>query len=662
MYLGMGDEPRFLRTRRKRHAAAAAHGGEPRAQVCVVDALLCEAKADPDDQAPELTGFYQEKTGGRPRYTLQVNQAGDHVRLWVRQVLHGGFGPKDHLSRRWRYFGRRDRGKSAFRLFADAYNWDFADGKLEGTPESLKFTGSGITGDSLPELVFERCEGEAAKRPVYADRIRQEMEADGSEAARRVAYQEFYRLPSYDVARIDRAATSPALKALIDAFLDQPRQVQGDFALKTWAAWNQCILNLDNYVAQELFHRQPRKAAGRIGAGAPEGLPGDGSPESWHASDEEAVAARVIHRLRYEAHKHGGKGRSVLGWLAHALELRANSRLNPNGWPAYEDFVAIKKLLKIPDPGQSAATPIKYTFRFSALQGEAKAAFGVRGFIGTVAISQGKDDPDRYDFFIAAGVLGPAVGVGAGVFPDSVEVESYAQWEQHDFAGWLEYLEAGAEGGAGIASAEAKVGAIVVHGSGRHLPLVLDLTGAGPKTPGFEKPNFKVGAGASGALGPGYLWGKGQRGLRYSRAAVDTPPILIDYVNKLSERQKVHFFEGDSRLTPWGRQVLGMFCAEELRALRSPGCVLSIYGYTDPEGSAQSNAALSEHRAANTLQCLWDIAGTIGAKLEKLEGMGELPAKLEGRVRDGAEDPQWRRVNVILDTHVLLELHVPRRP
>jgi hypothetical protein len=73
--------------------------------VCVVDALLCEARADPDDQAPELTGFYQEKTGGRPRYTLQVNQAGDHVRLWVRQVLHGGFGPKDHLSRRWRYFG-----------------------------------------------------------------------------------------------------------------------------------------------------------------------------------------------------------------------------------------------------------------------------------------------------------------------------------------------------------------------------------------------------------------------------------------------------------------------------------------------------------------------------------------------------------------------------
>jgi hypothetical protein len=87
----MGDEReraktadrRFVVTKRQRHAAAAAHPPHPRAQVCVVDARLCQARTDKDDQAPELTGFYQEKTAARPHFTMQINQAGDHVQVWV---------------------------------------------------------------------------------------------------------------------------------------------------------------------------------------------------------------------------------------------------------------------------------------------------------------------------------------------------------------------------------------------------------------------------------------------------------------------------------------------------------------------------------------------------------------------------------------------------
>lgn len=654
----MGDGPRFLRTSRRRHAAAAAHANSPRAQVCVVDALLCEAKADPDDQNPKLTGFYQEKTHGRPRYTLQVNQAGDHVRLWVRQVLHAGFGPDDHLTRRWRFFGRRVRGQAAFRLFQDAYNWDFADGTLEGTPDALKFTGSGITGEALPELVFERCPGEGPKMPVYADRVRQELEADGSVGARRVAYQEYYRLPAYDLERIERAATSPELKALIDAFFAQPREVLGDSDFENWRAWNQRILDLDNYVARALFHRRPRKATGSLGAGAPESLVPDGSPDSWHPSDEEAVTNHVLHHLHH-AHKQGSEGRSVHGSLVNALRVRADSRLNPGGWPAYEDFVAIKRLLKLPEPETSRAEPFKYRFHFQGGQGEAKIFGGVRVFAGVVSIRREKDVMGDYDFYIAAGVLGASAG--AGHFDETIEVESYAYWKQEEFAGWLEYLEGGVNVGlGGTISGEAKVGAIVVHGSGPHLPIVLDLSSKGLKARGAEQRELKPSTSASGALGFGYLAGQGQRGLRYVREAVDTPPQIVEHVNQLSERQKVHFFEGDSRLTPWGRQVLGMFCAEELRTLRCGAGLLSIYGYTDREGGEESNRALSKHRAANTLRCLRDVLGILSVKIEDVDGLGELPAKLEGRVRDGAEDPQWRRVNVILDTHVILQLHVPR--
>jgi outer membrane protein OmpA-like peptidoglycan-associated protein len=105
-----------------------------------------------------------------------------------------------------------------------------------------------------------------------------------------------------------------------------------------------------------------------------------------------------------------------------------------------------------------------------------------------------------------------------------------------------------------------------------------------------------------------------------------------------------------------------MFCADELRALRSSTSSLSVFAYTDPEGSDQSNQSLSDHRAMNTLQALTDIAGTVRARQVRVDGLGELPAKIEGHVRNGAEDPRWRRVNVILDDYIVLELHVPRRP
>jgi outer membrane protein OmpA-like peptidoglycan-associated protein len=132
----------------------------------------------------------------------------------------------------------------------------------------------------------------------------------------------------------------------------------------------------------------------------------------------------------------------------------------------------------------------------------------------------------------------------------------------------------------------------------------------------------------------------------------------------LSEQQLVHFFEGDSRLTPWGRQVMGMFCADELRFLSDAKSTLSIFAYADPEGSDESNQTLSDHRAMNTMHGLVDIVSPqrVRTTIGVVEGMGELPARVRGHVQNGAEDPRWRRVDVILDNHVLLELHVPKRP
>lgn len=653
-------ERRFFHTSSTHHAAGAAQGKKKRAQVCVVDAQVCSAPADPDDQSPELTGFYQEKTSGsRPRYTLQVNQAGDHVRVWVRQVLHAGFAANEHKARRWRFYGRRDRGQGVFRLFKDAYTWDYKDGTLEGSPDSLELTASGITGDSLPKLVFERCGGAGAERPVYADRIREEVEAAGDEG-QRLVYEEYYRLPQYDAERIQQAATGPTIKALLSAFFDQPRNKPGDFTFEAWKTWNQRILELDNFIATQIFHRKPRKASGQIGRGAEGDLKTDGSLDSWHASDEAVVAERATWHLRFEPHHYGNETRSLLGALAYAVQLRGDTRLNPNGWYAYEDFVAIKKLLRLEPPaGQTPA--YKYTLRFSGAQGQAAVVFGVKGSIGRVLVRRDGIDVGAYEFLVAAAVAGG--GAGASLMDDTYEIEAYSRWDAQDFVGVLEYVEAGGGFGVGPAGLGANAGAIVVHGSGRHVPLVIDLSGAGASvSKDIKKPKFKPGGGVSGSLGPGYMWLESAGRPRFVRESVDRDPQTIQFVRQLAGRQLVHFFEGDARLTPWGRQVLGMFCADELRALRSSTSALSVFGYTDPEGSEQSNQSLSDHRAMNTMQMLTDIAGTVRARRVRVDGMGELPAKIEGHVRNDSEDPRWRRVNVILDDHIVLELHVPVRP
>jgi hypothetical protein len=234
---------------------------------------------------------------------------------------------------------RREDGASALAGIADkacsasskdAYTWDYKDGTLEGGPDSLEFTGSGITGGELPKLTFVRCKGRAAQAPVYADRVRVDLEAGGEEPLR-LAYEEYYRLPEYDIERIKSTTRGPELKALLTAFLEAPRGELGDFSMGVWKAWNQRILDLDNFVASQIFHRKPRMPSGKIGLGAEATLKPDGSPDSWHPSDEAAVKDLVFLNLRFEPFRHGTDTRSMLGALSFAMQERAASQANPNG-------------------------------------------------------------------------------------------------------------------------------------------------------------------------------------------------------------------------------------------------------------------------------------------------------------------------------------------
>jgi outer membrane protein OmpA-like peptidoglycan-associated protein len=664
----MGDEReraktegrRLFVTKRQRHAAAAAHPPHPRAQVCVVDARLCQAPTDKDDQAPDLTGFYQEQTSGRPHFTMQINQAGDHVQVWVRQVLDSRHASEEASKRRWMYYGRRPNGGSTFRLFVKPENWDCNDGELSGTPSALTFRGSGITGTERPVLHFERCAGKAARQPVYAERVRLLMESAGSEDARKLLNAEYYRLSQYDLARIWRAAHSDELKRLLDAFLDQPNDSPAE-----WNAWQRCIVDLDNYVAHALFGRQ-RRALDDFGIRP---RPPEASEASWHESDLGAMYREVWLALRFQKYVRGKEGGSMLGWLSHALRDRAEKLAAPYGQA--QDFVAIKQLLRLGEPGgREEPGMYKYKFSFRALDVGFKWVLGVKCKPGAVEVRRDGTMIGRFDFAMLVGTAGLAAGGGLGNFEADVLVEARERWDAQDLRGMLEFLEVGGEATFAGAGGEGKVGVIVVHGSGRHPPLNLDLTGADKKLPTItdpldwahdpKLPDLKGEVGVSASLGAGYLWGEGLEPTKYVRRDVDQTPEEVTFVKTLSERQKVHFFEGDSLLTPWGRQVLGMFCADELRCLLDERCSLAVAGYTDPKGSEQSNKDLSEWRAQNVVQALMEIVGDgrLQAKLGVPEGHGEGPARRE--LPDRADDPNWRKVNVTLDSSVLLQLHAPR--
>jgi outer membrane protein OmpA-like peptidoglycan-associated protein len=655
---GEMSDRRFFRTHGSRHAAGVAHGKKKRAQVCVVDAQLCSADPDPDDQEPKITGLYQESNGGkRPRFTLHVNQAGDHVCVWIRQVLHSGFGPNEHISRRWHFYGRRDRGQQEFRLFKDAYTWDYNDGTIKPYRSvgpggwSLTVTASGIT-DGEP-LNFERSIG--GDRPASSERVREELQAEGSAVALSILQREYYPLPYYDYRRIFDAAQR--IHPFIDAFFNQSRNKLGDFGFEAWMAWNQRILDLDNFVAQEIFHFQPRKPSGLLGKGAETALKSDGTLYSWHASDLEEVRSEALNAMTLE-HVRDLETRSIVDWLSYILHLRNDTRLNPNGWAAYEDFVAIKKLLRL-EASSPHKKPYKYTFSFRGVSGEAAFFLGLKGSIGRLVISRDDVELGTYLFFIGS-VLAGAKG-GASPLKDDYDVVDIARWDAADFEGWLQYVEVGVEASAGPIGGDQKVGAIAVIGNGRNVSLVIDLTdyGMDPKASKKKSGKIKMSYGASGNLGGGRIWLQ-SAGKPTTIKDQNSQPETVEFLSKLSGNQLVHFFEGDSRLTPWGRQVLGMFCADELRVLRSLESSVSVIGYTDPKGSDESNQNLSEHRAKNTMQALEEITGTLHAKQERVEGLGELPSKLEGHIRNGAEDPKWRRVNVILNDHILLELHVPK--
>ncbi|MFW6353622.1 MAG: hypothetical protein ACOC3I_04460 [Verrucomicrobiota bacterium] len=149
---------------------------------------------------------------------------------------------------------------------------------------------------------------------------------------------------------------------------------------------------------------------------------------------------------------------------------------------------------------------------------------------------------------------------------------------------------------------------------------------------------------------------------------VSEPPSPITFSSTRDARTDgfLHFEEGQASINECGLQYLREFVADYRFIFEDPEALIEITGYTDPEGAAtpgegpEDNLTLSQNRAEAVHQALRQILAIDPADdfipPANIVGLGEAPARAAG-VPDGAEAPEWRKVEIVLEGRITLTLN-----
>jgi outer membrane protein OmpA-like peptidoglycan-associated protein len=140
-------------------------------------------------------------------------------------------------------------------------------------------------------------------------------------------------------------------------------------------------------------------------------------------------------------------------------------------------------------------------------------------------------------------------------------------------------------------------------------------------------------------------------------AAAYLPKLsTAEYTRILNTKKKIHFCTNDAQLTEDAKRFIEVMAALELPALEVPDATFKIAGYTDRQGTPESNTELALARASNVRTYLEDIL----APLEKRSRFeARIVARGPGEIEigpDDADNPSFRRVQVVLDGKLLLSL------
>jgi outer membrane protein OmpA-like peptidoglycan-associated protein len=323
--------------------------------------------------------------------------------------------------------------------------------------------------------------------------------------------------------------------------------------------------------------------------------------------------------------------RSALDWIQIMYDINT---LNGFGLPAIEKYLGLKRS-KDTQGADSPQHKYKVTLK---LTGGAVIIGGYKGTVTFEKVSGKRWGPETYDIHFFGG--------GLDVSPrDTIEgkAETYHEWLPPDIPGKSRLGELGISFGPSAAA-----GFMHVFGSGYLPPMDVVYTDASIKLKKLKPPK----AGGK-ALPFGKIWNK-----KFPDYDATTAVVKTDYGADYKLGEDVHFCLGSSLLTDDARQALRIVCANELMAFSSSTSVLEVTGHTDRVDTPDRNLTLSLLRAENTVQAIRDILGSKFAIPDsniKSSGKGENLAIKDGRP-DNVPDPRYRRVDVYLNTRLVISL------
>lgn len=590
---------------------------------------------------PDVTGRYEIATGSPHRITLQLNQAGLHLRGWW-QTHAGG---RDLA--RFNITGWLDEGASSYNRTVFGY-----ERPVQRGPEVLgTLTGARRGGGVAVEIDDPEYGVMGFERRTSAPRLSEEAIAGSPEETRELVRA----TETAPLDRRDEAILRTAAADIRDRLVSYLGTGQEGLPGRTAA------LNVNQAVNGWMEQLAPAQRPGAV------------------ARLQEYLGP---HQLRV-----GSLTRPAWDWLQVMVVTQWDQTGDVRRHFGWQQLRA-----------GSAAAQYRYRYQFSVRGLAGDVGVGLGGFLGTFDIERlpGPGSTPGWgptEFWTMMGQVsgGLSAGFATGQRGPWTEFGSPFPWASGSFRG--PYMILGAQAGAAIPTSALPgqgetediggsygAGVIIFEGDGA-MPSIMADAG------GFQRISG-ASLGADVSLVTGYLLGGRGEAIDQTRR----PPATA--VSSHRSGTDFHFAVDDPTLSAVGRSELRRFCATHRAAFESSGSTLHIDGYASTTGGPERNEQLSRLRAQNVLNAIRDILGPAyrirpprGGDAAIAEGHGESPhaealraeqerRELEGawsegrerprrrageeavreRTTDEVEDPEWRRVDVTLNGVIVLTL------
>lgn len=577
-------------------------------------------RATPEPERPplDITGRYEEDRA-TPRFTLRVNQAGNHVEAMFTQAVLPDADPNVHRRPRGETLVTGDLQHPEAKPYFEVYD------RARPAPPALVSVdpGTGTLRVNDPAAKTTLSAKLVSRSPtLLADALSSLDELD------LVRLYELRPLTRHQIDHLHRKLQARVLGPLLEKYFSFGDDLTADRVHR-----GEALRPLLRYL--ESVWADPQ-----------------------HGIDEQDVElakfyARSILTLgRYTL---AGRLTSLLDWLQLVIDRVYVDNQAVGGGPPTGDF-ALTRLLGLRPRAMGKGTG-NYTYRVSLTM--SGGGLFVAGYAGRMTVEKvGGDDlagwpaghQEHYSYYVV-GLEG-----GAGIKPYSTitgEATVPFAWLPPDFPGSIEIGKAGV----GAFGVSAEGGFVHLHGRG-YLPVMpVVYTSLAPnislhptqKNLGLGEVDFEIGP-------AGYL-GK-VRDRAFPAIDYTTFTVKTDYAVAYDLTRQVHFCLDSAILSAEARRAVRVMCANELPALGSATSHLTVNGHTDRIQTVEYNRELSQLRADNTMQAIRDVLGGrfgIPDSNVHVAGLGEELATKDGRP-DGEIYPKYRRVDIILNGRLVLTL------